>query len=96
MPLAGGDPMNNIQQETLSRIIGSTHNVIDCHKCIAALAYAKSKGIESECRGMILAARISNLNWWTITQRKWQRLTRNPNKARHHDSVSLREKYVRC
>lgn len=34
--------------------------------------------------------------WLTTTQRRWQRETRNPNKARHHDSIETRERYVRC
>lgn len=36
------------------------------------------------------------LNWLTETQRKWQRDTRRKSRARHHDSRSIREKYVRC
>ena len=87
--------MNQIQKATIERIIGSTHNIIDQYKCLAALAFSRNQGCEVECRAMILDARHGWLNWQTRTQRKWQRETRNPNKARHHDSISLREKYVR-
>jgi hypothetical protein len=36
------------------------------------------------------------LEYLIVTQRRWQRETRNPNKARHHDSIEMRERYVRC
>ena len=88
--------MTLIEKTTIERIIGSTGNVIDRHKCLAALAYAEKRNIKSECWSMILNARWAWLNWLTVTQRKWQLETRNPNKARHHDSISIREKYVRC
>ena len=29
-------------------------------------------------------------------QRKWQANTRRPSRARHHDSIEIRERYVRC
>jgi hypothetical protein len=38
----------------------------------------------------------NHLNWLTLTQRKWQRQTRRPSRARHHDSIAIREKYVRA
>ena len=89
--------MNNLQAVTLDRIIGCTMSIVDQHKCLAALAYARKYDIEPECRQMILTAKLSWLTWHTLAQRKWQsENTRNPNKARHHDSIALREKYVRC
>jgi hypothetical protein len=88
--------MNRLQRETLDRIIPATHAPVDREKCKAGLAYARAIGFEPECRAMILEKRLAWLTWWTITQRKWQSHTRNPNKAMHHDSISLREKYVRC
>jgi hypothetical protein len=88
--------MNRLQRETLDRIIPATLSPVDCQKCKAGLAYARANGFESEARAMILEKRLGWLAWWTVTQRKWQSETRNPNKARHHDSISLREKYVRC
>jgi hypothetical protein len=80
---------------TLEHVIGSTHSLIDHQKCLAALTYAKQFGIENECKRMILDSRMNWLNWLTTTQRNWQGKTKNKNKARHHDSIELREKYVR-
>lgn len=31
-----------------------------------------------------------------VWQRRWQRETRRPSRARHHDSIEIRERYVRC
>ncbi len=44
----------------------------------------------------VLEARAAWRTYLTVSQRKWQGGTRRPSRARHHDSVSLREKYVRC
>jgi hypothetical protein len=33
--------------------------------------------------------------WLTIKQREWQQKTRRQSRARHHDSVAIRERYVR-
>ena len=30
-----------------------------------------------------------------LVQRKWQATTRRPSRARHHDSIEIRERYVR-
>ena len=88
--------MNSIERTTVERIIGCTANIIDRHKCLAAIAYGKKRCCELEVREMILKARFSWIDWIAVTQRKWQSYTRNQNKAIHHDSVELREKYVRC
>ena len=88
--------MNRIQESTLDRLIGGTHNIIDCHKCLAAIAYGEKQGIKQEAIRMVLDARANWLTWITLTQREWQAGTRNSNKARHHDSISIRERYVRC
>lgn len=44
----------------------------------------------------IVANRLAWLDWQTVTQRRWQRETRRPGRARHHDSVAIRERWVRC
>lgn len=36
------------------------------------------------------------LDYLTRTQRHWQQRTRRQSRANHHDSVQIREKYVRC
>lgn len=44
----------------------------------------------------VLHARADWLRWLTVTQRQWQAGTRRPSRARHHDSIGIREKYVRA
>lgn len=56
---------------------------------------AKATGHEAEFLSVWREKRAGWLTWLTLTQRKWQDKTRNPNKARNHDSISIREKYVR-
>ena len=88
--------MKQIERITIERVIGSTASVIDRHKCLAAIAYAEKRGCRDEAIKMILKARFIWINWLSMTQRRWQIKTKNKNKARHHDSIALREKYVRC
>ena len=89
--------MNTIEQYTIESIIQPTHHMSDQHKCIAAIAYARSRNIPTDkVKSLIITRRLHWLDWKTITQRKWQSDTRNPNKARHNGSIALREKYVRC
>lgn len=45
---------------------------------------------------IVLAKRKAWVEQVTLWQRRWQRETRNRNKARHHDSIAIREKYVRA
>ncbi len=50
-----------------------------------------------EAMPMVLEKRRLWKQWVTVTQRDWQtKVSRRPSKARHHDSIELREKYVRC
>lgn len=49
-----------------------------------------------EIREDVLQARREWLNYLTIQQRRWQRETRRASRARHNDSIAIREKYVRC
>ena len=88
--------MTDIEQTTIERVTGCTHHITDQHRCLAVLAYADKHGIRKEALTMIVTMRYDWLNWLTMTQRKWQSKTRRISKARHHDSIELREKYVRC
>lgn len=88
--------MNALEKRVIEDLMGSTSCLVDRHKQLAILSYAKKRNIESEARRMILAARFNWINWLTVSQRNWQCKTKNKNKAKHHDSISLREKYVRC
>jgi len=49
-----------------------------------------------EIRAEVKEARRDWLNYLTVTQRQWQLRTRRPSRARHHDSIEIRERYVRC
>lgn len=45
----------------------------------------------------ILLRRAKYRTWLTIKQREWQtKVSKRPSKANHHDSISIRERYVRC
>ncbi len=89
--------MNQLEYHIIESIAGSTNHIGDRHRCLAALAYADKRGVpRAEALRIVLDKRFSWLNWLTMSQRRWQRETRNPNKARHNDSISIREKYVRC
>lgn len=61
-----------------------------------AVAIVRAFNGDPDAIAEVLRKRALYREWLTVTQRRWQRETRNPNKARHHDSISTREKYVRC
>lgn len=45
----------------------------------------------------ILLRRAKYRTWVTIKQREWQtKVSKRPSKANHHDSIQIRERYVRC
>jgi len=88
--------MTKLHYRVLNDLIGSTASLVDRHRQLAAIAYAKTQGIEKECRDLIRKHRADWMAWQFITQRKWQMGTKNPNKAVHDDSISIRERYVRC
>ena len=88
--------MEQLHHAVLKQLIGSTACPVDRQRQLAAITYAKTKGIEAECRDLIREYRADWMAWQFITQRSWQSKTRRPSKAIHHDSISIREKYVRC
>lgn len=65
----------------------------------AAKAYEKQQdmpGFYLLVRTMIMEARASWKQYLVLQQRKWQtQHGKNKNRAKHHDSVEIREKYVR-
>jgi hypothetical protein len=87
--------MTKLQEATLDRLIAPTNHVVDRQSCLAALYYGRKQGIEAEAVAMIIGARRRWLNRLSVWQRDWQRQTRRPSHARHHDSIAIREKYVR-
>lgn len=92
----GTNTLTPARREAFRRLLDSqTHNVVDQYRSLFALKAANPDELP-EVKRMILDRRAAWLNWLTVTQRKWQSKTRNPNKANHHDSIAAREKYVRC
>ena len=81
---------------TYHGVVSGYRGIVDDMKVAMALRDARARGYEDMVRAIWFAARASRLEWLTLTQRKWQRDTRRPSRARHHDSVAIREKYVRC
>ena len=88
--------MKKLDRIIVNRIIGPTSDIVDRYKCLAAVYFGEKRGFKDEAIKMILAEKLEWLNWLSVTQRQWQKETKNQNKARHHDSIELREKYVRC
>lgn len=62
---------------------------------VALYQHAKSHGYVDTFRREYLARREEHMRDMIRLQRHWQAATRNPNKARHHDSIEIRERYVR-
>lgn len=78
--------------------VGRTTHLTDNKRNVLVMRLAKEMN-PATCAvvmEVILRARREHLTWLTMTQREWQRQTRRQGRARHHDSVSIREKYVRC
>lgn len=62
---------------------------------VAMYQHAKSHGYVETFLREWLTIRADWFARQVRVQREWQQKTRNPNKARHHDSISIRERYVR-
>ena len=89
--------MTDLEQHMIEMIARATRHPIDRQTQLAALAYARHRGLDiAKVRRIILDKRLAWLNWLTCTQRRWQQETRRASKARHHDSIEIREKHVRC
>jgi hypothetical protein len=71
-------------------------SIVDDIKAGMAWRDAQARGCQEMALEVWKRRRAERLEWFTVTQRKWQGNTRRPSRARHHDSVSIREKYVRC
>lgn len=72
-----------------------THGIVDRERAVLALRAASRVTYPAVLR-MILDKRAAWRTYLTVTQRRWQRETRRPSRARHPDSISIREGYVRC
>lgn len=65
-------------------------------QALMAWQHAKARGHEEIFHTVYLRRRAERMRWDTTTQREWQARCRSEARAKHHDSVSIREKYVRC
>ena len=80
---------------TLDQMIGKTHGGLDQQRNAIVMRGLSGEDRQRAVR-QIMDAHREHLNWLTVTQRKWQANTRRPSRARHHDSIAIREKYVRA
>ena len=64
------------------------------HKKARAYRIAQDLGQEDMLRQIVRVRLFRRLGSACITQRHWQGQTRRPSRARHHDSISIRDKYV--
>ena len=81
---------------TMERMVGATSSLPDRYTQLAVIAFGKSIGREDTAREVIREARHRWMAWQFRTQRKWQMKTHRPSRANHHDSIEIREHYVRC
>lgn len=94
--LKEGTDADRVAWCTYHGMVSGYRSQVEDMKTGMALRDARARGYEDMVRAIWFAARASRLESLTLTQRKWQRDTRRPSRARHHDSVTIREKYVRC
>lgn len=84
---------------TLIKMVGVTSNPTDLKATAFALRLAKS--LSPDVYANVLAHAIQGRaewrKWKLMTQRDWQtKVSRRPARGNHHDSWSIRERYVRC
>lgn len=61
------------------------------------LLVAERAGCRAEAVDFLRQRMRDNLEWHTLTQRKWQTsVSRRPSRGRHHDSWDIRERHVAC
>lgn len=71
---------------------GGTNLPVDNARNLLVL---RGSGNDPRVLRMILDKRASWIDYLAASQRRWQRETRRANRARHHDSIAIRERYVR-
>ena len=88
--------MKTAERYAIDQMIEASRSLVGDQKIAIVLrAYAGTPEY-SEVLQLIADKQLSWLDWLTTTQRRWQRQTRRPSRARHHDSIAIREAYVRC
>lgn len=66
-------------------------------KTVMAIRDAKARGHYDMCMEALTMRRRQRLTTAIVTQRRWQsKVSRRPQRGRHHDSWAIREKYVTC
>lgn len=85
-------------EAALTQMVGSglTCAPVDNAKAVLVIRAAEASGDRQLGVRLVVAARRAHRDWLAVTQRRWQRHTRRPSRAAHHDSVTIRERYVRC
>jgi hypothetical protein len=78
-------------------VLGSTNAPVDHARAVMALTWARQAGCYDQVMRLLMNKRREHRIWLTRVQRDWQtKVSRRPARGRHHDSWSIREKYVRC
>jgi len=88
-----------VRQLVESPARASKGNPVAARQLVAALAGAKALGSDAYAYGieLALACRKDTLKRDTEWQRYWgSKVSRRPARGNHHDSWSIRERYVRC
>lgn len=78
---------------TLDPVIGASRSRVIA---VALYRHAIEHGYVETFRQEWLAKRNDWLARSFVVQRKWQGHTRNPAKAKAHDSITIRDRYVRA
>lgn len=73
-----------------------TSSPVDLASAGMLLREARRLDCYEQMRAELLAGRKGWRIYLSNSQRRWQRETRRRSRARHHDSISIREQYVRC
>lgn len=84
---------------TLRAMVGPTGAPVDRKRTAYALRLARAEG--PDVYAAILAHALAERAAWRLTLGRWQRqwmtnVSRRPQRGNHHDSWTIRERYVRC
>lgn len=92
-PMGEGHEPIHLAAESCDPVISSPVS-----RLTAAAMYREAKrlGREDVFLSVWMRKRGDWLRSQTLRQRSWQVKTRRASRARHHDSVAIRDRYVRC
>lgn len=94
--LADGTDAERVAWCAYSAMMSGYRDAVSDRQAVMAVRDARACGQEDMVLSLWLGRRAARLAYLSMTQRTWQRTTRRAGRARHHDSIALREKYVRC